>query len=87
MWPDIELIWELIQIKTYWKKKKNKENSFNVNQFLDPVLYAAVHVLVLAQGDDTEASTKGRWRPHCWKLQCNIRGPSLSLLPAVLLCK
>lgn len=48
MWSHIELDWELIQIKTYWKKKKNRENSFNVNQFLDPVLYAAVQMLVLA---------------------------------------
>lgn len=39
-----------------------------MNQFLDPVLYAAVQMLVLAQGDDVEAKTKGRGRPCCWKV-------------------
>jgi len=62
------------------KKEKKKENSFIINQFLDPVLYAAAQMLVLAQEDDAEAKTKGRGRPRCWKLECNIRRPFLSSL-------
>lgn len=65
MWLHDELDWELIQLKTYQKKK---ENSCNMNQFLAPVLCAAAQMLVLAQEDDAEAKTKGRERPRCWKL-------------------
>lgn len=60
-----KLDWELIQLKNLPKKK---ENSFNMNQLLASGLCAAVQMLVLAQGDDAEAKTKGRGRPRCWKL-------------------
>lgn len=81
MWLHIELDWEHIHTKTYQKKEVGEikeESIFNMNQFLELVLYA--QMLVLAQGDGAEAKTKGRERPRCSRLECNIRRPSLSSL-------
>lgn len=66
--------------------EEKKRNSFNMNEFLDPVLCAAVEMLVLAQGDDAEAKAKGRGRPRCWKLECNVRSPSPSSLCLQFCC-
>lgn len=57
-----------------------------MNEFLDLILCAAAQMLVLAQGDDAEAKVKGRGRPRCWKLECNIRRPSLSSLCLQFCC-